>query len=223
MFGTKLYKYNESHQSTKDVIVKDVIKYVKQEHHSHLAEFPNFMCGIDILKSILKDDFLIDYALHKNKNIIKDTLTRYFCFTYNFENFIRREEVYIGIISEELITSLNNVNEIYIAKLYDSTFTNNLYEFCCILSDLLYEYDFNICDIIYLARMLLTNNNEKWDNIINITLENPLIRAKLNKGELLLADMGYYNELIYRNFKINYKGELRSEDIQNKRRLKKAE
>ena len=223
MFETKLYKYNKVHQNTKDIIIKDVIEYVKHKHHSHLAEFSNFMCEADILKTILKVDFLVDYALYNDKDIIKDTLTRYFCFTYNFKNFIRREEVYIGIISEELVTSLNNVNEIYIAKLYDSTFTDNLYGFCCILSDLLYEYDFNVCDIIYLARLLLENNNEKWDKIINITLENPLINSKLNKGELLLADMGYYNELIYRNFKLNYKGELRNENIQNKRKLKKAE
>lgn len=223
MFGTKLYKYNKSHQNTKDIIIKDVIEYVKHKHHSHLAEFQNFMCGVDVLKTILKDDFLVDYALYKDKNIIKDTLTRYFCFTYNFKNFIRREDVYIGIISEELITSLNNVNEIYIAKLCDSTFKDNLYTFCCILSDLLYEYDFNICDIIYLARLLLENNNEKWDRIIDIALESPLIKSKLNKGELLLADMGHYNELMYRNFKLNYKGELRNENIQNKRNFKKAE
>ena len=76
---------------------------------------------------------------------------------------------------------------------------------------------------LYSHSVLLENNNEKWDKIINIALESPLIKSKLNKGELLLADMGYYNELMYRNFKLNYKGELRNENIQNKRKLKKAE
>lgn len=221
MLSTKL-SISKCTNTPRDKIILKILDYVKHKHHNvSLAEFIDFDCDLVKVREILEDDLLLDYYLFKDVNIIRNTLQKTFCFTYNFLNFKNDKDLYINIISDEVINRLERTNEIVVAKIVNSNFNKNLYTFSKVLSDIMYNYEFNICDIVYLARLLLANEQSDWNKIIKNAINSSIIiQEKLGIGEMiLLPEIASDFYIINYNNELKPRGEIEYEDLQDRQTI----